>query len=102
MATESFTTSVVFEQAGEEIEADVLVEYQYYAGYRGDFISPPEPASVEIHAITAADRSIEVPERFYDDEDLLAECFADHFDRIEDALERRAEAARDDRIMEQF
>ena len=98
----TFKTSLLWaDSQGEEIEADVRVTYSRYAGYKGDYYQPSEPASVEIVEIVPADKSITIPEHFHEDDALLAECMEDWASEEADAEEYRAEAARD-RLMEGF
>lgn len=95
MARGSFTTSITIEDELGETEYDVRVLYSRDAGYKGSFYEPPEAASVEIIDIAPSDKSITVPDAFYEDEDLIAECFADWRAEQEDAAEWRAQSRRD-------
>ena len=97
----SFSTSITIEDELGETDYDVRVLYDRYSGFAGDRIDPPEDASVEIIEITPADKSITVPEHFYEDDALIAECMEDWAIEVADAEEYRAEAARD-RLMEGF
>lgn len=87
----SFTTSITL----GETEYDVRVLYSHDAGYKGSFYEPAEAPSVEIISIEPADRSITVPESLYEDEGLIAECFADWRADQEEAAEWRAQSRRD-------
>jgi hypothetical protein len=102
MTRGSFTTTLVWEDGADEIEADVRVVYSRYAGYRGSLTEPPEDASVEIISITPKDPTITIPARFDDDDDLIAECMADWDAEEADAAEWRAQARRDDLLMERW
>lgn len=95
----SFTTSITLP---DEQDADIRVEYSFYAGYKGSQIEPPEPASVEIINITPADPLILIPNDLYEDDDLLAECMAHHCDMLTDAAERRAEDRREALYLDRF
>lgn len=98
----SFKTSLLWHDSrGSEIEADVRVTYSRYAGYKGDHHQPSEPASVEIVEIQCADKSVTVPEHFYEDKALLAECMEDWASEEADAEEWRAQSRRD-RLMGGF
>ena len=79
----------------DETEYDVRVLYQYDKGYKGDYYQPPEPASVEILEIKPADTTLTVPEHFYEDEGLIAECMADVAEQAAEAAEWRAQSRRD-------
>ncbi|WP_439538713.1 hypothetical protein [Sphingomonas sp.] len=100
--TGTFATTLSWMDGDDEIEADVRVVYSRYAGYRGSYYEPPEEASVEIISITPADPTIRVPDRFDTDDDLLAECMSDWSAEVEDAREWRAQARRDDLLMERL
>ena len=96
------TTSIMWHDSrGSEVEADVRVIYSRRKGFRGDHIDPPEPSSVEIVEIQCADKSVTIPEHFYEDEALLAECMEDWASEEIEAAEWR-EQSRRDRLMEGF
>lgn len=95
MTRGTFTTSIVIDNELGENEYDVRVLYQYDKGYAGSYYQPPEPASIEILEITPADKSITVSDSFYEDEALIAECFADAAAEAEEAAEWRAQSRRD-------
>jgi len=88
----SFSTSITIEDELGETDYDVRVIYDRYPGFPGDRIDPPEDASVEIIEITPADKSITVPEHFYEDDALIAECMENWQDECERAAEYKAEA----------
>jgi len=48
----AFTTTLIREVNGDEIELEVEVEYEVTAGYRGTRDDPPEPSEVNIIAVT--------------------------------------------------
>lgn len=89
------STSIVIENELGETEYAVRVLYQYDKGYAGSYYQPPEPASVEIIEITPTDQSLTVPEHFYEDEGLIAECMADVEEQAAEAAEWRAQSRRD-------
>ena len=91
----TLSTSIVIDDELGETEYDVRVLYQYDKGYAGSYYQPPEPASVEIIEITPADQSLTVPEHFYEDEGLIAECMADVAEQAAEAAEWRAQSRRD-------
>lgn len=91
----SFSTSITIEDELGETEYDVRVTYSRSKGYAGSFYEPAEEPSVEIVSIEPADKSITVPEQFYDDETLIAECMDDWACEEEDAAEWRAQSGRD-------
>lgn len=91
----SFTTSITIEDELGETEYDVRVIYSRHAGFRGTYYQPAEEASVEIISIEPKDQSITVPESFYEDDGLIAECFADWEAEEAEAEEWRAQSHRD-------
>jgi hypothetical protein len=97
----TFSTSIVIDDELGETEYDVRVLYQYDKGYKGDYYHPPEPDSVEIIKITPADSGFIVPEHFYEDDGLIAECLADAANEAVEAAEWR-EQSRRDALMEGF
>lgn len=96
------TTSILIEDELGETEYDVRVLYDRAPGFRGTYYQPAEPSSVEIIEITPKDQSIAVPEHFYTDDGLLAECMADWAEEIEDAAEWRAQDRRDRLLMDKW
>lgn len=94
-------TSITIEDELGETDYDVRVIYSRDKGYKGSYYQPAEPSSVEIVEIQCADRSVTIPEHFYEDDGLLAECMEDWASEEADAEEYRAEAARE-RLMEGF
>ena len=95
------STSITIEDELGETDYDVGVIYSRSKGFRGDHIDPPEPSSVEIVEIQCADKSVNIPGHFYDDEALLAECMEDWASEEIEAAEWRAQSRRD-RLMEGF
>ncbi len=77
---------------GNERNTDVTVTYQFLRGSAQTYGQPAEPDSIEILDIEGA---IEVPESFYEDDALIAECMADYRDRVEYAAEEAADARRE-------
>ncbi|MET0439167.1 MAG: hypothetical protein ABW043_16910 [Devosia sp.] len=90
------TTLMWHDSTGSEVECDVVVEYDTYAGYAGDRIDPPEPAHVEICGVSPVDRTVTIPDYAIDHELLADECMEDwHDDQIageEYRAEMRAES----------
>ena len=84
---------------GGEIEASVRVLYSFTRGYPATLEEPGEEPSYEIITITPADSLLMVPDRFYEDAELITEC-AEHWAGEEDAAaEWRAQARRDGLLM---
>lgn len=101
--TRTFKTSLIWHDSrGSECEAEVQVTYVGHKGFAGDLTDPPQGATVEITKIVdIANPSDPIPDRFFEDEDLLQECFEDwESDEIEAAEWR--EQSRRDRMMEGF
>jgi hypothetical protein len=86
---------------GDEFIVEVPVEYDRYAGFAGDRTDPPEGARVEICDIVTRGGA-PVSDRFYTDEELLAECMEDWIDDAIAAEEYCAEQRRDDEMMERW
>lgn len=99
MSRGTFSTSILIEDEIGETEYDVRVLYSRDAGYKGTYYQPAEDPSVEIISIMPADTSITVPEHFYEDESLIAECMADWAAEREEAAEWLAQERRDARLM---
>ncbi|KQM18408.1 hypothetical protein [Novosphingobium sp. Leaf2] len=92
----SFTTTLMWHDSrGSEIEAVVRVTYVGRPGSPQTMTDPEDPASVEIINIAPADKSISVPQSFYEDEELMGECFDDWRNDEEEAAEWRAQSRRD-------
>lgn len=91
----TFTTSLVWEDGEDEIEASVAVLYCFSRGYPETMEGPGCDPEIEIISITPKDQTITIPERFDTDDDLIAECFADARDQEEEAAEWRAQFRRD-------
>lgn len=92
--THKFTTTHVWYDAEDnEHEAEVSIEYNYYAGYKGSMEEPPEDPSVEVQSVrvTFGDMPDHVLERFSESEELRDECFVDLDCRASDAAEYKAE-----------
>lgn len=94
------TTLFWHDSTGGECEAEVTVHYDRHKGFAGDRTDPPEDASVEITAITGADP--DVPARFYQDENLIAECLEHWAEADASAAEYRAEQRADDLMRERW
>lgn len=71
---------------GDDNEAKVTVTYIYHRAYADTLEEPGEPENVEIQSISG-----DVPDSFYGDEDLIAECLADYHDDQIAAAEYRSE-----------
>lgn len=98
----SFSTGIIWhDSVGREIEADVRVTYVGSPGSPQTMTDPGYPAEVEIIDIVPNDKSITVPEAFYEDDGLVDECFEDWRNDEEDAAEWRAQSRRD-QLMEGF
>lgn len=100
MTRGTFTTTLVWDQDGEEQEADVRVLYSYTKGYPATWEEPGAGAEIEIISITPADPTIRIPEHFFDSEELKDECSEDQQAEAEAALEWRAQCRRDDALMD--
>lgn len=97
-----FTTLLWHDSRGGEVETRARVVYSHHNGFRGSHIDPPEPASIEIQSITSEPAGIEIPDQFFEDEELLAECMQDWVEDEAEAKEWLAQSRRDDRLMERF
>lgn len=95
------STSITIEDELGETDYDVRVIYSRDKGYKGSYYQPAEPSSVEIVEIQCADKSVTIPEHFYEDEALLAECMEDWASEEIEAAEWRAQSRRD-QLMEGF
>ncbi|MFN3474049.1 MAG: hypothetical protein ACK4ZW_08395 [Blastomonas sp.] len=103
MTRGQFSTTLCWTDAdGEEIEAAALVLYSATPGYPATRIDPAFDGEVEIISITPKDPTVIVPSHFDDDEALIAECWADVEAEAAAAAEYRAEARRDDLMMERW
>lgn len=101
MNRSTFNTTLLWHDSrGGEVEASVRVLYSFTKGYADTWEEPGAPAEVEIIKITPADTCIVVPEHFYTSEELIEECFEDWRAGEEDAREWRAQARRDDAMMD--
>jgi hypothetical protein len=92
----SFNTTLIWDDGGDEVEADVRVLYSFVPGYPATQEEPGVDCEVEIISITPKDPAIGVPEYFDTDEDLLNQCVSDYLDEQEYAAEWRAQCRRDD------
>lgn len=85
------------DSTGGECHCTVEVEYTFYRGEDDSLEEPGYSDHVEVQSVTSTTGDD------IGDVDLEAfadECLADHYDRAADAIERRAEARRDDLMME--
>lgn len=94
------TSHIWYDGTGSECECAVIVEYDRYIGFAGDLTDPPEPASVEFIGMTPVDPSYDIPESSIDHAVLAEECMEDWADDDARHEEYRADAARDDAMME--
>lgn len=97
------TTTVVWEDRhGDDVQARVRVIYSATKGYPDTWEEPGSPDEVEIISIAPIGSEVEIPLALYTDDNLLTECHADWVEMQEEAREWRAEARRDDLLMERF
>lgn len=97
----TFTTTLTWHDSrGSEVEADVRVLYSFTKGYPATWVEPGSDAEIEIVSLTPADPTIAVPESFFTSEELIQECFEDQQAEAENAREWRAQARRDDALMD--
>lgn len=95
------TTTVVWEDRhGDDVEARVRVIYSATNGYSDTWGEPGFPDEIEIISISPIGSEVEILLALYTDDDLLTECHADWVDMQEEAREWRAQARRDDALME--
>lgn len=98
-------TSVEIGSGLSDYEAEIDVEYRIHPGFKGTYYQPPEEASAEIIAVTIiADDGTKYPapwlaDMLCDDEEVLSLCLLDTAERYEDAMEQRAEAKREERML---
>lgn len=102
MTTRKFKTTLIWPIGlDEEVECEAMVSYVGRKGFAGDRIDPPEDASVEIIEIKAIDGETVIPDSFFEDDGLMAECFEDWRDdeiaAAEYRAEQRAETLREER-----
>jgi len=97
----SFTTTHMWHNSvGSECECKVEVTYTFHRGCKPTLVDPGEPDSVEVVSVTPVTSDYD-PGKI--DLDAFAdECMAEYADLLADAAERRAEARRDDLMMERF
>ena len=100
MSRATFNTELRWHDSrGSEIEASVRVLYSFTRGYLATLEEPGEEPSYEIITITPADSLVTIPDHFYTDAELIAEC-AEHWSGEEEAAaEWRAQAHRDSLLM---
>lgn len=94
-----FTDLLWHDSRGGEVETRVRVVYNRHKGFSGDQIDPPEDASVEIVSITSEPAGVDIPQHFFDDEELLAECMQDWAEDEIAADEWFTQSIRDDLLM---
>ena len=88
-------TTMTWEDAsGDEQSACVSVEYTFHRGYPDTWEEPGCDTFVEINIISGMHP--DVPARFYNDDDLRAECMEDYLDREESAREHAADMRAED------
>ncbi|MGN6290359.1 MAG: hypothetical protein ACTHNA_13985 [Sphingopyxis terrae] len=98
-------TSVEICSGLSDYEAEINVEYLIHPGFKGTYYQPPEEASAEIIAVTIiAEDGTKYPapwlaDMLCDDEEVLSLCLVDEAERYEDAMEQRAEAKREARML---
>lgn len=98
-------TSVEIGSGLSDYEAEIDVEYRIHPGFKGTYYQPPEEASAEIIAVTIiADDGTKYPapwlaDMLCDDEEVLSLCLEDAAERYEDAMDQRAEAKREERML---
>lgn len=96
------STAIWHDSAGNECECEVIVEYDRYTGFDGDRINPPEEARVEVIGITPVIAEYDIPANAIDLDAYAEDCMADWTDDAIAAAESRADARRDDAMMERF
>lgn len=98
-------TSVEIGSGLSDYEAEIDVEYRIHPGFKGTYYQPLEEASAEIIAVTIiADDGTKYPapwlaDMLCDDEEVLSLCLLDEAERYEDAMDQRAEAKREERML---
>lgn len=98
-----FTTTFVLEDRhGDDVEARIRVIYSVAKGNPDSLEEPGAPDEVEIISIAPVGSEVEIPLALYTDDELLNQCHADWLESREEAREWRAQARRDDLLMERF
>lgn len=98
-------TSVEIGSGLSDYEVEIDVEYRINPGFKGTYYQPPEEASAEIIAVTIiAEDGTKYPapwlaDMLCDDEEVLSLCLLDTAERYEDAMDQRAEAKREERML---
>lgn len=98
-------TSVEIGSGFYDYEVEIDVEYRIHPGFKGTYYQPPEEASAEIIAVTIiAEDGTKYPapwlaDMLCDDEEVLSLCLLDEAERYEDAMDQRAEAKREERML---
>lgn len=96
------TTFVWEDRNGEEVEARIRVLYNFSRGYSATLEEPGSPDEIEIVSIAPVGCEVEIPLALYTDDALLDECAEDYAAMLVEAQEWRAQARRDDLLMEGF
>ncbi|WP_347271878.1 hypothetical protein [Rhizorhabdus histidinilytica] len=90
------TTLIWHDSRGGECEAECRVTYRGIKGFAGDLTDPPEPDSIEIISIVdVANPKDAVPDHFFEQEELIAECMEDWAASEIEAAEWREQSRRD-------
>lgn len=88
-----------------DYEAEIEVDYRIHPGDKGSYYQPPSDATAEIEAVSIiAPDGTKYPapwlaDMLCDDEEVLSLCLLDTAERYEDAMEQRAEAKREARML---
>ena len=88
---------------GTEYEIELLVSYTVTAGSPATYWQPGECADVEIESIQARNDKVWHPadwliDMLWEDGEIVGACLNDADERHQDALEQRADAAREERM----
>ncbi|WP_230280232.1 hypothetical protein [Croceicoccus sp. Ery15] len=88
---------------GEEYEIELLVSYTVTAESPATHWEPGEAASVDIESIQARTDKVWHPadwliDMLWEDGEIVGACLNDAEERHQDALEQRADAAREERM----
>ncbi len=103
----AFRTTISLNAGGVEYEFEVEVEYSVSPAFAGTYYQPPEPANAEIADISIVTdgkkhRADWLTDTMCDNDELLALCMQDAAERHQDAMESRAEARREERMLGDF